>query len=47
MVVLGSGTQYYEAMLRHLAEYHRDKMTAVLGYNGQLAPSFTPAATCS
>ena len=25
-------------MLRHLAEYHRDKMTAVLGYNGQLAP---------
>jgi len=38
VVVLGTGAQNYEAMLRHLAEYHRDKMTAVLGYNGQLAP---------
>jgi starch synthase len=37
VVVLGTGSQGYEAMLRHLAEYHRDKMTVVLGYNGELA----------
>lgn len=38
MVVLGTGTNHYEAMLAHLASYHRDKMRAVLEYAGDLAP---------
>src|SRR5262249_38315290 len=37
-VVLGAGEPEYEAMLRHLAGYHRDKMTAFLGYDAELAP---------
>jgi starch synthase len=37
-VVLGSGEAHYEGMLRHLAGYHRDKMTAFVGYDAELAP---------
>jgi starch synthase len=37
-VVLGAGEPQYEAMLRHFAGYHRDKMTAFLGYDAELAP---------
>jgi starch synthase len=37
-VVLGSGEACYEGMLRHLAGYHRGKMTAFLGYDAELAP---------
>ncbi len=37
-VVLGSGAAYYEDMLRHLASYHRDKMTAFIAYDAELAP---------
>jgi starch synthase len=37
-VVLGEGAPQYEEMFRHLASYHRDKMTAVLAYDGTLAP---------
>jgi starch synthase len=37
-VVLGAGWPNYEAMLRHLAGYHRDKMAAVIGYDADLAP---------
>jgi starch synthase len=37
-VVLGSGASHYEDMFRHLAGYHGAKMTAVLGYDGALAP---------
>jgi starch synthase len=36
-IVLGSGDPSYEGMLRHLAEYHRDKMTLFLGYNAEIA----------
>ena len=37
-VVLGTGEAHYEAMFAQLATYHRDKMTAVLEYNADLAP---------
>jgi starch synthase len=37
-VILGSGAPHYEDMLRHLANYHREKMTTVLGYDATLAP---------
>jgi starch synthase len=37
-VVLGSGPVHYEDMFRRLASYHREKMAAVLGYDGALAP---------
>jgi starch synthase len=37
-VVLGAGASHYEGMLRHLAGYHRDKMTAFFGYDAELAP---------
>jgi starch synthase len=37
-VVLGTGWPEYEGMLRHLAGYHRGKLTAILGYDAQLAP---------
>jgi starch synthase len=37
-VVLGAGAAHYEGMLRHLAGYHRGKMTAFLGYDAGLAP---------
>jgi len=37
-VVLGAGEARYEGMLRHLAGYHRGRMTAFLGYDPELAP---------
>jgi starch synthase len=37
-VVLGAGEPNYEGMLRHLAGYHREKMTAFIGYDAALAP---------
>jgi starch synthase len=37
-VVLGAGWPEYEGMLRHLAGYHHGKLTAILGYDAQLAP---------
>jgi starch synthase len=37
-LVLGAGWPEYEAMLRHLSGYHRRKLTAILGYDAQLAP---------
>ncbi|GAB4158335.1 MAG: glycogen synthase GlgA [Candidatus Promineifilaceae bacterium] len=37
-VVLGTGAAEYEDMFRHLAHYHKEKMTAVLAYSGGLAP---------
>ncbi len=37
-VVLGSGAPQHEQMLRHMAGYHRERMTAFLGYDAALAP---------
>jgi starch synthase len=37
-VVLGAGWPQFEGMLRHLAGYHREKMTLFLGYDPELAP---------
>jgi starch synthase len=37
-VVLGAGASSYETMLRHLAGYHRGRMTAFIGYDAALAP---------
>lgn len=37
-VLLGTGEAHYEAMFAQLANYHRDKMAAVLAYNAELAP---------
>jgi starch synthase len=37
-VVLGSGAPHFEDMLRHLAGYHRARMTAFIGYDAELAP---------
>lgn len=37
-VVLGTGEAHYEAMFAQLANYHREKMSAVLDYNADLAP---------
>jgi starch synthase len=37
-VVLGSGWPQHEGMLRHLAGYHKGRMTAFIGYDPQLAP---------
>jgi starch synthase len=37
-VILGSGEARYETMLRHLAGYHRECMTAFVGYDAALAP---------
>jgi starch synthase len=37
-VVLGSGEAEYEGRLRHLAGYHKTKMTAFIGYDAELAP---------
>jgi starch synthase len=36
-IVLGAGWPEYEGMLRHLSGYHRGKLTAILGYDAQLA----------
>ena len=43
-VVLGSGAAHYEDMFRHLAGYHREKMAAVIGYDGSLPPLIYGAA---
>jgi starch synthase len=37
-VVLGTGEPEYEQMLAHIAGYHRDKMTAFMFYDADLAP---------
>jgi starch synthase len=37
-VVLGAGASHYETMLRHLAGYHHERMTAFVGYDAELAP---------
>jgi starch synthase len=37
-VVLGSGEPRHEAMLRHLAGYHRGRMASFVGYDAGLAP---------
>lgn len=37
-VVLGTGAGHYEQMFAQIANYHRDKMTAILTYNAGLAP---------
>lgn len=37
-ILLGSGEERYETMFSQLANYYRDKMTAVLEYNAGLAP---------
>ena len=37
-VVLGAGARHYEDMLRQLAGYHRERMTAFIGYDADLAP---------
>lgn len=37
-VVLGTGSDDFENMLRHLAGYHQTKMAAVLDFNARLAP---------
>ncbi len=37
-VALGAGEPSYEGMLRHLAGYHRERMTAFIGYDADLAP---------
>jgi starch synthase len=37
-VVLGTGNPQYENMMSQLAGYHREKMTAYIGYNARLAP---------
>lgn len=37
-VVLGTGASHYENMFAQLAAYHRDKMTAFLSYDANLAP---------
>jgi Glycogen synthase len=37
-VVVGTGANHYEDMLRHLAGYHTQKMRAVLAYAPDVAP---------
>jgi starch synthase len=37
-VVVGTGAAHYEDGLRHIADYHTDKMRAVLAYAPDLAP---------
>ncbi len=37
-VVLGAGDPTYENMLRHMAGYHNQRMTAFIGYDPDLAP---------
>src|SRR5262249_11441222 len=38
VVVLGAGAAHFEDMLRHLAGYHHERMTAFYGYDAELAP---------
>ena len=37
-VVLGTGGAQYEDMFRQLASFHREKMSAYIGYHAELAP---------
>jgi starch synthase len=37
-VVLGSGWPQFEGMMRHLAGFHKGRMTAFIGYDPELAP---------
>ncbi|HEX5270607.1 MAG TPA: glycogen/starch synthase, partial [Gemmataceae bacterium] len=37
-VALGAGDPAWEGMLRHMAAYHRERMTAFVGYDPELAP---------
>jgi len=37
-VVLGTGASHYEDMFRQLASFHREKMSAYIGYHAELAP---------
>ena len=37
-VVLGTGASHYEGMFRQLASFHREKMSAYIGYHAELAP---------
>ena len=37
-IVLGTGAAQYEQMFAQIANYHRDKMAAILSYNAGLAP---------
>ncbi len=37
-IVLGTGAAHYEQMFAQIADYHRDKMSAILSYNAGLAP---------
>jgi len=37
-VVLGTGASHYEDMFRQMAGYHREKMSAYIGYHAELAP---------
>jgi starch synthase len=37
-VALGTGNPHYENMLAQLTSYHKERMTAYIGYNAGLAP---------
>lgn len=37
VIILGSGSPEHEGILKHLASYHRDKMTLFLGYDAEVA----------
>lgn len=37
-VVLGTGASHYEDMFRQLGGFHREKMSAYIGYHAELAP---------
>ena len=37
-VILGTGASHYEDMFRQLAGFHREKMSAYIGYHAELAP---------
>ncbi|MBP8948535.1 MAG: glycogen synthase [Candidatus Promineofilum sp.] len=37
-VVLGTGASQYEDMFRQMASFHREKMSAYIGYHAELAP---------
>ncbi len=42
--VLGAGAGQFESMFAHLANYHRDRMSAYLGYAADLAPQIYAGA---